>query len=341
MINKTDILYSDKPSQSSGSQIRKYLNGHFNEWSKSQPFPAHAKLINANPSHQSLDPKLTFDEYLHYLKRKKNSILSGKFSQKAKKTEKLSQIPPKLNINTEPDREDFYWQATIETENLFPDHKLPMIFDESPKFTREYLAQNLPEAPSLQPFYTVHEAVELSNQVVASGKSNAAGLKIEVKSGMNIPAWKMLMKGHKDEKLIIDGLSYGWPLNWTCTPYLSCQTVRNHPTAEKQFTALIKDWYLDQVEKGMLVGPCRREDLPWKNLSTIPLQSVVKDPIEMTRRVCADPTFVLPGLPKGFGSLNDGIPKNSYMGKPYKYQLPRVRDFVTDAVEVGLPGLGF
>ena len=105
----------------------------------------------------------------------------------------------------------------------------------------------------------------------------------------------MLMKGHKDEKLIIDGLSYGWPLNWTCTPYLSCQTVRNHPTAEKQFPALIKDWYLDQVEKGMLVGPCRREDLPWKNLSTIPLQSVVKDPIEMTRRVCADLTFVLPG----------------------------------------------
>ena len=86
----------------------------------------------------------------------------------------------------------------------------------------------------------------------------------------------------------------------------------------------------------MLVGPCRREDLPWKHLSTIPLQSVVKDPIEMTRRVCADPTFVLPGLPKGFGSLNDGIPKNSYMGKPYKYQLPRFTDFVTDAVEVGL-----
>ena len=100
MINKADILYSDKPSQSSGSQIRKYLNGHFNEWSKSQPFPAHAKLNNANPSHQSLDPKLIFDEYLHYLKRKKNSILSGQFSKKAKKTGKLSQIPPKLNIYT-------------------------------------------------------------------------------------------------------------------------------------------------------------------------------------------------------------------------------------------------
>ena len=60
------------------------------------------------------------------------------------------------------------------------------------------------------------------------------------------------------------------------------------------------EWYLDQVVKGMLVGHCERKDLPWTNLSTIQLQSVVKDPIEMTRIVCADPTFVLPGLPEGF-----------------------------------------
>ena len=224
----------------------------------------------------------------------------------------------------------------IESEHIFPNHKLPKILDKSPKFTQDFLSQNLPEAPLLQPFYTIQEAVELSNKLVASGKSNATGLQIKLKSGMNLPAWTFLLNGYRDEKLITDGLSYGWPLNWTCTPFLSCQTVRNHPTAEKQFPTLIKEWYLDQVQKGMLVGPCKREDLPWTNLSTVPLQSVVKDPVEMTRRVCADPTFSLPGLPKGFGSLNDGIPKNSYLGKPYKYQLPRVRDFVTDAVEIGL-----
>ena len=86
----------------------------------------------------------------------------------------------------------------------------------------------------------------------------------------------------------------------------------------------------------MLVGPCHREELPWRNLSTIPLQSVVKDSVEITRRVCADPTFVLPGLPEDFGSLNQGIPKSSYLRKPFKYELPRVRDFVQDAKQVGL-----
>jgi hypothetical protein len=230
----------------------------------------------------------------------------------------------------------------LEDEEIFKNHKPQRSFDKSPKFTQEYLSHNLPEAPLLQSFYTTSEAVELSNKIVASGKSNASGLKIQVKSGMNIPAWKLLLEGYKHEDLILDGLSYGWPLNWTCSPYLSCQTVKNHPTAEKQFPELIKDWYLDQVEKGMLVGPSQREELPWANLSTIPLQSVIKDPIEMTRRVCADPTYVLPSLPKGFGSLNQGIPKNSYLGKPFKYELPRVRDFVEDAKQIGLTHvLGF
>ena len=144
----------------------------------------------------------------------------------------------------------------LEDEEMFAHHKPHRSFDEFPKFTQDYLSQNLPEAPLLQPFYTTKEAVELSNKVVASGKSNASGLKILVKSGMNIPAWTLLLKGYKHENLILDGLSYGWPLNWTCSPFLSCQTVKNHPTAEQQFPTLMKEWYLDQVEKGMLVGPC-------------------------------------------------------------------------------------
>ena len=300
-------------------------------WKKSRHQPAQSITLNQEV-YQTFDTKSDpdFDSFIQNLKKNKKVILSGQL------VENLNKIPPKMRTNCEPDKEDFYWQAMLEDENIFAHHKLNNTFDESPKFSKEYLSKNLPEAPPLQPFYTTQEAVELSNEIVASGKSNASGLKIKLKSGMNLPAWSLLLKGYKEEKLILDGLSYGWPLNWTCSPFLSCKTVRNHPTAEEQFPTLMKEWYLDQVDKGMLVGPCERKDLPWPNLSTIPLQSVVKDPIEMTRRVCADPTFVLPGLPKGFGSLNQGIPKNSYLGKPFKYELPRVRDFVSDAVEVGL-----
>ena len=249
-----------------------------------------------------------------------------------------------MNMKTlnDQDEEDFYWQEMLVSGDLFTPTKAPISFDKSPKFSKEYLLSILPEAPKLKPFYNVGEAVDISNRVVATGRSNADAARIEIKSGMNLPAWRLLLKGYKNEEIILNGLAYGWPLNWTCRPFLSCQTVRNHPTAEKQFPDLMTEWYMDQVSKGMLVGPCQREELPWRNLSTIPLQSVVKDPVEMTRRVCADPTFIVPGLPEGFGSLNQGIPKNSYLGKPFKYDLPRVRDFVHDAKQIGLQQvLGF
>ena len=221
----------------------------------------------------------------------------------------MQNIPVNMRTTNDPDKEDFYWQEMLVCDDLFTPTKHPPSFGKSSKFSKEHLLNIIPEAPELMPFYNIEEAVDISNRVVATGRSNADAAKIEIKSGMNLPAWRLLLKGYKNEKIILNGLTYGWPLNWTCKPFLSCQTVRNHPTAEKQFPDLMTEWYLDQVSKGMLVGPCKREDLPWRNLSTIPLQSVVKDPVEMTRRVCADPTFILPGLPEGFGSLNQGIPK--------------------------------
>ena len=281
----------------------------------------------------------TFQDTIENLTNNKTTILSGRLYKEMINSTK---VPSKLNHTLECDDYDHYWEAIIDTSNVSVPRHNKTHGDELSKFSIDFLVKNLPPAPKLQPFYTTQEAILLSNKVVASGNSNANGLKIEVKSGMNLPAWRLLLKGYKDEKMIIEGLSYGWPLNWTCSPLLSGQTIKNHPTAEQQYPALIKDWYLDQISKGMLVGPYKREDLPWRNLSTFPLQTVVKDPVEMSRRVCADPTFCPPGLPPGIGSLNQGIPKHSYLGKPYKYNLPRIREFVEDAIEIGLDQvLGF
>ena len=332
MISKQLDNNSPTVNLNNATIARQQLNEVFIKWKESQPRHLN-QPPSQNPEVQSFDHQNpNFEDFVQSLKDKKQLILSGCLKENLK----TPKIPPVITPNHEPDKEDFYWQAMLEDLDIIPTQHPRKSFDQSPKFSKDFLSQNLPTAPALRPFYTVEEAVDISNKVVASGRSNATGLKIEIKSGMNMPAWRLLLKGYKHEKMITDGLAYGWPLNWTCSPFLSCQTVPNHPTAEKQFPILIKEWYLDQVDKGMLVGPCQREDLPWANLSTIPLQSVVKDPVEMTRRICADPTYSQPGLPKGFGSLNQGIPKNSYLGEPFKYELPRVRDFVKDAIDIGL-----
>jgi hypothetical protein len=272
------------------------------------------------------------DIFLEKAKTKSKSILSGRLAQEIFK---IAKIPPKVQTSLDLDADDLRWTETL-YNNPRPDLADKYTPEDTETFTKQFLERKLPPAPELKPFYNIQEAVNLSNKVVQSGKPNYDGLKIEIKSGMNIPAWLFLLKGYKQEEKIAKGIAYGWPLNWTCSPFLSCQTLKNHPTAERQYPLLFKDWYQDQVNKGMLVGPCSREDLPWKNLSTIPLQSVIKDPVEMTRRVCADPTFSPHGLPPGFGSLNQGIPKHYFMGEPYQYNLPRIRDFINDAILVGL-----
>ena len=159
---------------------------------------------------------------------------------------------------------------------------------------------------------------------------------MKIKSGYNIDAFNFMLQGYPKEKLISNGVTYGWQLNWTGYPHLSGKIVSNHPTVEQQYPLQTAKWIEDQVRKGMLVGPIRRKDIPWRNLSTNPLHSVLKDESTGARRMCVDASYILPSVPLGVGSLNQGIPKDEYMGAPFKYNLPRVRDFIGDAVRIGL-----
>ena len=102
----------------------------------------------------------------------------------------------------------------------------------------------------------------------------------------------------------------------------------NHPTVEKEYPLQTQEWLKDQVERGMLVGPICRKEIPWRNLTTHPLHSVVKD-----EQLCVDASFVQPGTPSG---LNQGIPKEEYKGATFRYNLPSIRDFVNDATEISL-----
>ena len=114
------------------------------------------------------------------------------------------------------------------------------------------------------------------------------------------------------------------------------RVILNHPTVEKEYPLQTEKWLKEQVSKGMIVGPVERDQIPWRNLTTHPLHSVVKDEQAGTRRMCVDASFVPVGTPPGFGSLNQGIPKGAYMGKPFKFNLPTIRDFVQDAIKIGL-----
>ena len=180
------------------------------------------------------------------------------------------------------------------------------------------------------------EAINLCNRIVSTGKPNFAEAKIPVKSGYNTDAFSFMLRGYPKENLIVNGVTFGWQLGWTGYPLLSGRVTLNHPTVERQYPLQTQKWINDQVDKGMLIGPISRKEIPWRNLTTHPLHSVTKDEVTGSRRMCVDGSYVAPGTPNGFGSLNQGIPKGEYMGVPVKYNLPRVRDFVDDAIKIGL-----
>ena len=58
---------------------------------------------------------------------------------------------------------------------------------------------------------------------------------IPVKSGYNIEAFRYMLRGYPKEKLLTDGIAYGWPLNWKGYPLPHSITVPNHPSVERDF----------------------------------------------------------------------------------------------------------
>ena len=294
---------------------------------------AESPLNNERSSEEEIQlvENASFGKYLCVLQRNHEKVLRGDLAQH-------KQIKPILSLETghEMDKEDFYHMQVVENHASVKENVPFSPNDHFEKLQIDEVIKMLPEAPEYKIFYSVDEALKLSMEVVKSGKPNYAGLKVKVKSGFNTEAFRFLLQGYENAEMIVNGVTYGWPLGWTAYPLPHCQTVPNHPTVEREYPLATKEWLQEQIEHGMIVGPFPREKIPWRNISTIPLHSVVKDEQLGTRRFCADPSFVPRGIPEGWGSINQGIPKGQYLGNFFDYRLPKVRDFVKDAIDIGL-----
>ena len=158
---------------------------------------------------------------------------------------------------------DVYRMEVIDSMPYVAESPPQVQISSSEKISISYLEENFPPAPEYGKFYSAEEAIELCQKVVMSGKPNFAETQIEIKSGYNIPLFSFLLQGYDKEKLLINGIKYGWQLNWTCFPLLCGKVIQNHPSVEKEYPIQSKRWFEEQVEKGMLVGPIDRKKIPW------------------------------------------------------------------------------
>lgn len=153
----------------------------------------------------------------------------------------------------------------------------------------------------------------MSNEVRACGLPNFLGAKRLVHSRFNVDVWSHYLE-HYQDRVIIDFLRYGWPINYQ-SDILASSSFRNHPSAIKN-SAYLSTYIAKELSYQSVFGPFRCN--PFNTDCVIsPLLCVPKrDSVEL--RVVHDLSF-----PEG-SSVNDGISSDQYLDQFFKLRLPGI-----------------
>ena len=153
---------------------------------------------------------------------------------------------------------------------------------------------------------------------------NHLSAKIPIPSGLNIPAWRSMLVGYHDKK-VVDYLEFGWPADYTAsTPPTTSDA--NH-TEDPDHLQSINNYVSTELRHGALLGPFNQPPFtPWSQTS--PMMTRPKKN-SVNRRVIVDLSWPKPG------SVNAGIRRGFYQGRPTVYTLPNIMDAADEVARLG------
>lgn len=161
-------------------------------------------------------------------------------------------------------------------------------------------------------------AVHVYNKVSESGVPNMMGACIILPSTLMFLQWEKIMTGHPDERWLLAGMKYGFPLQYTGEA-LNNRNIRNHSSAimsKKHITKFVTS----EKDAGALIGPINKSDVE-PNLSCSPIMTRDKsDPDE--KRVIVDLSWPVDK------SFNSKIYKNTLFGWKIQHKLPTLQHAV-------------
>ena len=167
------------------------------------------------------------------------------------------------------------------------------------------------------------QCLKIYSAVKKSSLPNYKHARIPIPSKLNIPAWRKELTGYFDSALL-DFLEFGFPMSFNGQELVS--THDNHSSAT-QHPEHIRKYLKKESNLGAMLGPLARDDIPLDS-HTSPMMTRPKKNSH-DRRVILDLSW-----PPG-GSVNDGIPKDAYLGEPFKLELPTAHDLMTLIVQHG------
>ena len=177
---------------------------------------------------------------------------------------------------------------------------------------------SIPSKPELTRHLT-----SLHAKLQTASAPNALSLRLPVPSGLKIAEWRSRLSGYHDSSLC-DYLEFGWPIGYTslATP---ASTHTNHGSTVAA-PEIIQAYLEKEQNLRSLCGPFNTSPLI-NNLVISPMQIVYSR--SGKPRVVVDLSF-----PVGW-SVNDGIPKDTYLGEPFTLRLPGVDALVDIIRELG------
>ena len=148
----------------------------------------------------------------------------------------------------------------------------------------------------------------------AANTPNHCGPRPFIPTDLAIDQWKASTTGHQDDDMILDGIQFGFPIQYQGPPILQPPTQYNHPSALNH-GGVIEEYIEKETALGALYGPFDSPPfIPW--MCTSPMMTREKqDSVE--RRVIVDLSY-----PEG--GVNKFIQPHVFNGRPARHNLPTV-----------------
>ena len=151
-----------------------------------------------------------------------------------------------------------------------------------------------------------------------SGVPNYRQVRVPIKSGLNIEAWRRQLYDYKDQ-VLVQYLEYGFTLSIKDSRPLTEQKIKNHFSAT-QYHHAVSSYLAKERQFGAIIGPIPQvQDYA---IHCSPLLTRPKDTDK--RRVILDLSY-----PKGC-SLNDQVDRDLFDASAFRLKLPSVDDIVKE-----------
>ena len=178
------------------------------------------------------------------------------------------------------------------------------------------------ELSVLNPYHHLTD-LQIAKIITSSGRINAAGCRIPLRSNWNIRLFRSLCTCDADRH-VLTFLTYGWPLNRSFG--LVAKTFYNHASANR-FPQHINKYLCKELQEASILGPFATSPFAWETTGVSPMSTRPKKETDK-RRVIVD----LSWPPNSMTSVNALIPKDKYLDSPIKLTYPTIDRLCTMAV---------